>query len=230
MPWLTTFSQTDEKTLLFISDSHLDTQWNWDVVTTIDEYVKNTLSDNLTLLAKYPNFRFNFEGAIRYKWMKEYYPAEYARLQAYIDAGRWNISGCGVDANDVMVSSAESIMRNWLYGSVYFKNEFGVRGGHDIMLPDCFGFSYALPSLAAHCGMTGFHTAKLGWGSAVYNTLPPFGIWQGVDGSQIFAVYKPHAYDSHEEYNKDMANDADMERIIAENLSKYGCPVEIRYA
>ncbi|MCM1449120.1 MAG: discoidin domain-containing protein [Clostridiales bacterium] len=221
--------QADEKTLLFIPDSHLDTQWNWDVVTTIDEYLKNTLNENIALLDKYPNFRFNFEGAIRYKWMKEYYPSQYARLQAYIDSGRWNVSGCSVDANDVMVSSAESIMRNWLYGSVFFKNEFGVRGGHDIMLPDCFGFSYALPSLAAHCGMTGFHSQKLSWGSAIYDRLPPFGIWQGVDGSQIYAVYKPHAYDAHEEYNKDMANDAGMERIISDNLSKYGCPAEVRY-
>ena len=88
--------------------------------------------------------------------MKEYYPAQYARLQSYIDSDRWHVSGCAVDANDVMVSSAEAIMRNWLYGSVYYKNEFGVRGGRDIMLPDCFGFPYTLPSLAAHCGMTGF--------------------------------------------------------------------------
>ncbi len=222
-------SQSDEKTLLFISDSHLDTQWNWDVLTTIDQYIKNTLTDNLALLDKYPNFRFNFEGAIRYKWMKEYYPVQYARLQDYINSGRWNISGCSVDANDVMVSSAESIMRNWLYGSVFFKNEFGVRGGHDIMLPDCFGFPYTLPTLAAHCGMTGFHTAKLGWGSAVYDALPPFGIWQGVDGSQIYAVYKPHAYDSHEEYNKDMANNSEMESIISDNYNKYGVATEIRY-
>lgn len=229
LPAASAIAQAEAKTLLFISDSHLDSQWNWDVVTTIDEYVKNTLYDNITLLEKYPNFRFNFEGAIRYKWMKEYYPAKYAQLQKYIDAGRWNISGCAVDANDVMVSSAESILRNWLYGSVYYKNEFGVRGGHDIMLPDCFGFPYTLPSLAAHCGMTGFHTAKLSWGSAIYDQLPPFGIWQGVDGSQIYAVYKPHAYDSHEEYNKDMANDAAIERIIAENYAKYGIATEIRY-
>lgn len=223
------FSQADSKTLLFIPDSHLDTQWNWDVETSINEYVKNTLRDNLSLMEKYPNFRFNFEGAIRYKWMKEYYPTDYARLQAFIDAGRWNIAGCAVDANDVMVSSAESIIRNWLYGSVYYKTEFGVRGGHDIMLPDCFGFPYSLPSLASHCGMTGFHTAKLSWGSRIYDSLPPFGLWQGVDGSQIYAVYKPHAYDSHEEYNKDMANDADMARIISENYNRYGVAAEVRY-
>lgn len=224
-----TSGQADQKTLFFISNSHLDTQWNWDVKTTINEYVRNTMEQNFTRLDKYPNLKFNFEGAIRYMWMKEYYPEQYAKLKTYVHNGRWHISGCAVDANDVMVSSAESIMRNWLYANQFFKKEFGVRGGYDVMLPDCFGFSYALPSLARHCGFKGFHTAKLAWGSAEYDQLPPFGIWQGVDGSQIYAVYKPGAYDNHEQYNKNMANDSEMAAITANNYNKYGVAAEIRY-
>lgn len=224
-----TSGQADQKTLFFISNSHLDTQWNWDVKTTINEYVRNTMEQNFTRLDKYPNLTFNFEGAIRYMWMKEYYPEQYAKLKTYVQNGRWHISGCAVDANDVMVSSAESIMRNWLYANQFFKKEFGVRGGYDVMLPDCFGFSYALPSLAKHCGFKGFHTAKLAWGSAEYDQLPPFGIWQGVDGSQIYAVYKPGAYDNHEQYNKNMANDSEMAAITANNYNKYGVAAEIRY-
>lgn len=224
-----TSGQADQKTLFFISNSHLDTQWNWDVKTTINEYVRNTMEQNFTRLDKYPNLTFNFEGAIRYMWMKEYYPEQYAKLKTYVQNGRWHISGCAVDASDVMVSSAESIMRNWLYANQFFKKEFGVRGGYDVMLPDCFGFSYALPSLARHCGFKGFHTAKLAWGSAEYDQLPPFGIWQGVDGSQIYAVYKPGAYDNHEQYNKNMANDSEMAAITANNYNKYGVAAEIRY-
>lgn len=224
-----TSAQADQKTLFFISNSHLDTQWNWDVKTTINEYIRNTMEQNFTRLDKYPNLTFNFEGAIRYMWMKEYYPEQYAKLKTYVHNGRWHISGCAVDANDVMVSSAESIMRNWLYANQFFKKEFGVRGGYDVMLPDCFGFSYALPSLARHCGFKGFHTAKLAWGSAEYDQLPPFGIWQGVDGSQIYAVYKPGAYDNHEQYNKNMANDSEMAAITANNYNKYGVAAEIRY-
>ncbi len=65
--------------VLFISESHLDTQWNWDVKTTIDEYVRNTMVDNFRLFEKYPAFMLNFEGAIRYKWMKEYHPLSMRR-------------------------------------------------------------------------------------------------------------------------------------------------------
>lgn len=225
----TAYGDADTKTLFFISNSHLDTQWNWDVKTTIDEYVRNTMVDNFRLFEKYPAFMLNFEGAIRYKWMKEYYPAQYETLKKYIASGQWHVSGCGVDANDVMVSSAESIMRNWLYGNTFYMQEFGVRGGYDIMLPDCFGFSYALPSLASHCGMKGFHTAKLGWGSAQYDRLPSWGIWQGVDGSRIYAIYKPHAYDSHEDYNKDNSHESWAENAAQDNYDKYGLAAEIRY-
>lgn len=97
-----TSGQADQKTLFFISNSHLDTQWNWDVKTTINEYVRNTMEQNFTRLDKYPNLTFNFEGAIRYMWMKEYYPEQYAKLKTYVQNGRWHISGCAVDANDVM--------------------------------------------------------------------------------------------------------------------------------
>lgn len=222
-------AQANKKTLFFISNTHLDTQWNWDVKTTINEYVKNTLTQNMALMDKYPHFMLNYEGAIKYMWMKEYYPEEYAKLQKYIDRGQWHVSGMALDANDVMVSSAESILHSMLYANKFYKQEFGVRGGYDIMLPDCFGFSYVLPSLAHHAGIRGFHTAKLAWGSASYDQLAPFGIWQGVDGSQIYGIYKPGPYDSHEDYNKDMTTSSSMASTITQNYNRYGVAAEIRY-
>lgn len=225
----TVMAQTDQKTLYFISNTHLDTQWNWDVKTTIREYIYNTLNQNLNLLDKYPAYQLNYEGAIKYMWMKEYYPDMYARMKEYIKTDRWHVSGMSVDANDVMISSAESILHSMLYANKFYKSEFGVRGGYDIMLPDCFGFSYALPSLAKHAGIKGFHSQKLSWGFADYDKLPPFGIWQGVDGSQIYGIYKPGAYDAHEEFNKDMTMDSNMLSKINENNTNYGVPAMVRY-
>ena len=37
-----------------VSNSHLDTQWRWDVKATIDDYLYNTAVQNLALLEKYP--------------------------------------------------------------------------------------------------------------------------------------------------------------------------------
>ena len=222
--------QADEKKCIFISTSHLDTQWNWTARTTIEEYILNTMTQNVALLEKYPDFRFNFEAAIHYMWMKEYYPDQYEKVKKYIADGRWHVSGGSINASDVMVPSAESIIRNFLYGQSYYKKEFGHKGGTDIMLPDCFGFPYSLPTLGKHCGVTGFHTQKLSWGSAYdYNSLPPFGIWRGVDGSEVYAIFKGEAYDAHKQYNKDMSKDEEMNRLTDENYQKYGLASVFRY-
>lgn len=223
------YGQADKETLFLISNTHLDTQWNWDVKTTINEYIKNTLTQNMALMDKYPTFMLNYEGAIKYMWMKEYYPSEFEKLKEYIAKGQWHVSGMSIDATDVMMSSAESILHSMLYANKFYQREFGVRGGYDIMLPDCFGFSYALPSLARHAGVKGFHSQKLSWGSSAYDGLPPFGIWQGVDGSQIYAIYKPGAYDAHEDYNKDLTSDDELLKKIQDNYNNYGVAARIRY-
>ena len=56
--------------------------------------------------------------------------------------------------------SPESLMRQALYGKRFFRQEFG-KVANDIYLPDCFGFGFALPSIAAHSGLSAFSTQKL---------------------------------------------------------------------
>ena len=182
---------TKEKTIYTVSNAHLDTQWNWDVRTTINSYINKTLDSNFTLFNKYPDYKFSFEGAFRYALAKEYYPDKYAQMKDYIAQGKWNVTGAHWDSGDVNVPSSEAVMRNILYGNEYFKKEFG-KTSTDIFLPDCFGFGYALPSIAAHMGLTGFSTAKLSWGSA-YGTPFDIGRWYGVDGSYLVSAINPGA-------------------------------------
>ena len=53
---------------------------------------------------------------------------------------------------------------NFLYGNGYYQDKFG-RRSFDIYLPDCFGFSYSLPTYANHFGVRGFSTQKFDlWG------------------------------------------------------------------
>lgn len=221
-----------DKKLFFISNSHLDTQWNWTVKSTIADYVKNTLNQTFERLEDKDDhhFTFNFEGAIKYMWAKEYYPTQYKKLKKYIADGRWNIAGAAIDASDVNIGSAESLIRNFLYGQSFYRKEFGVRGGRDIMLPDCFGFPWSLPTVAAHCGMKYFHTQKLSWNSAyAYNQLPRFARWKGTDGEEVLSVLKLCAYDEHEKFRKDMSADADMIAEVNTNKTEYGIPATIKY-
>ena len=179
-------------TLYVVGVSHLDTQWRWTIQETINEYVPATFRDNFKLMDLYPDYVFSFEGAFKYMLLKEYYPDEYHKLGKYITDGRWRVAGGWVDPVDVNMPSFESLVRHTLYGNGYFKQEFG-KTSRDVLLPDCFGFGYALPSIAAHCGLKSFSTQKLSWGSA-FGVPFDIGIWEGVDGSSLYAALRPGDY------------------------------------
>lgn len=175
-----------------VSNAHFDSQWNWTVQTSINEYIPATIYRNLWLLDNYPDYLINFEGGVKYNWMKEYYPEAFERVRDYVRKGRWHVSGASWDANDTNVPSPESQLRNILLGQEFYKSEFGVTSD-DIFLPDCFGFSYTLPSVAAHAGLLGFSTQKLQWRNKPFypgDKKVPFnvGLWKGVDGSVIMAA------------------------------------------
>jgi alpha-mannosidase len=180
------------KVLYTVGYAHLDTQWRWDYQTTINEYIWNTMAFNFKLFEKYPDYVFNFSGANRYKMMKEYYPEEFERVKKYAAAGRWFPSGASMEENDVLAPSHESIIRQILLGSGFFRRELGVTS-QEFMIPDCFGFPASLPSILAHCGLQGFSTQKLTWGSAVgipFNV----GTWIGPDGRSVTAALNPGDY------------------------------------
>jgi len=148
-------NNSNKPELYIVFYSHLDTQWRWDYPHTIKEYIKNTLKDNFALLDKYDNYIFNFSGANRYRFMKEYYPEDYDKLKKYITSGKWFPCGSSFEESDVLTPNIESIIRQILYGNKYFKDEFGIES-LEYMLPDCFGFPNTLPSILAHCGIIGF--------------------------------------------------------------------------
>ena len=175
-----------EKVLYAVAYAHLDTQWRWDYTATINKFLKNTLEKNFELFEKHPDYVFSFTGARRYAFIKEYYPEQYEKLRRFIRQGRWFVAGSSVDEGDVTISSAESVIRQILYGNEYFRNEFGVESV-DYMLPDCFGFPASIPSVWAHCGLRGFSTNKLTWGCAVEMPFS-IGVWEGPDGRSVIAA------------------------------------------
>ncbi|MDR3194664.1 MAG: alpha-mannosidase [Tannerella sp.] len=189
------YDLTKDRLLYAIGYSHLDTQWNWDYVRSIDELLENIMTENFVLFEKYPDYVFNFTGSRRYRMMKEYYPDLYEKVKEYVAKGRWFISGSAVDEGEVIISSPESIIRQTLYGYKYFMKEFGV-AGQDAIFPDIFGFPANLPTVWRHSGLIGFSTIKLMGNCAVGE---PFhvGVWKGPDGSELVSALKPSHYVSH---------------------------------
>src|SRR4030095_9419040 len=77
-------SRNESKTRLYvIATSHLDSQWNWTVQDTIREFVPHTFFENFKRFEKYPDYTFNYEGAIHYMWFKEYHPEAWPTVQKY---------------------------------------------------------------------------------------------------------------------------------------------------
>ena len=74
-------------TVYMVANAHFDTQWRWDVRQSIGEFIPNTLYQNFYLFETYPDYVFNFEGAVKYSWMKEYYPEQFKRVKKYVAAG-----------------------------------------------------------------------------------------------------------------------------------------------
>ena len=211
LPWAVQ-AQTTEKpdlskqpTLYVVGYAHLDTEWRWEYPQVIDEYIRKTMEDNFKLFEKYPHYTFNFSGSNRYRFMKEYFPADFAKVKKYVDEGRWYPAGSSVEEGDVNAPSAEAIIRQILYGNNWFRKEFG-KASAEYMLPDCFGFPASLPTILAHSGVKGFSTQKLTWGSSAsaggWQSLEktpegtPFnvGIWVGPDGESVLAGLNPGSY------------------------------------
>jgi len=197
---------TKDPTLYVVGYAHLDTEWRWEYPQVINEYLRNTLQDNFKLIEKYPHYVFNFSGANRYRLMKEYYPADFEKLRQYVKEGRWFPAGSSMEEGDVNTPSAETIIRQILYGNDWFRKELG-KASAEYMLPDCFGFPASLPTILAHSGVKGFSTQKLVWGSSApgggtesREKTPegtPFnvGVWVGPDGESVLAGLNPGSYD-----------------------------------
>jgi len=201
-----------QPTLYLVGYAHLDTQWRWEYPQVISEYLPDTMHKNFALFQKYPHYIFNWTGANRYMMMKEYYPADFAKLKHYVATGQWFPAGSSMEENDVNSPSPESIIRQVLYGNEYFRHEFG-KASEEYMLPDCFGFPADLPSILAAAGIKGFSTQKLTWGSSAPVGGPdsaeqtpagtPFnvGVWTGPDGRSVIAALNPESYSGGVSYD-----------------------------
>jgi len=214
-----------DTTLYTVGYSHLDTEWRWEYPTTVSSYVANTMRDNFRLFAKYPGYVFNFSGANRYRMMKEYYPADYKKVKEYVKAGRWFPCGSSMEENDALIPSSESIIRQILYGNKFFRDEFG-KASSEYMLPDCFGFPASLPSILAHCGIKGFSTQKLTWGSAIgipFNV----GLWMGPDSESVIAVFNPGDYVT--QVREDLSNSSKWLGRISDLGKQSGIVAEYMY-
>jgi alpha-mannosidase len=169
--------------------AHIDLAWLWPMDETRRK-ARRTFSTVVGLLDRNPDFRFNQSTAQLYAFLEEDDPELFERVSEKVRAGRWEpVGGMWVEP-DTNMPTGESLARQAIYGQRYFERHFGRR--HSVCwLPDCFGFSAALPQILRGAGIDSFFTIKVNWSET--NRFPhDLFWWEGLDGSRVLA----HTFDN----------------------------------
>lgn len=187
--------------IIAIGHAHLDLAYMW----TVDQSRRKcgrTFANVLKMMDTYPDYHFSQSQPLQYQFTKEDYPAIHEGMRARIEEGRWEVLGGMWVEPDCVITGAEALARQIVYGRLYFREEYGAEAETPVLwLPDTFGFTWSLPQLMKEAGLKWFVTNKLNWNQ--YNQMPhQLMWWQGLDGSKVMAhflttprkvQYLPHA-------------------------------------
>lgn len=179
----TKLAGSDEVIATCIGHTHIDVAWWWTVAQTKEKVVRS-FSTVLKLMEEYPDYKFMSSQPQLYKFVKQRYPEVYERIKKRVKEGRWETEGGMWVEADCNVTSGESLVRQFLHGKKFFKEEFN-KDNKILWLPDVFGYSAALPQIMKKSGIEYFMTTKIAWSQ--FNKLPVDTFnWKGIDGTEIF--------------------------------------------
>ncbi len=175
-------------TVLATGHAHIDSAWLWPVRETVRK-VARTFSNACTLIENDPEMVFSASSAQQYAWLKERYPELFARITERVAEGRFvPVGGMWVES-DTNMPGSEAMARQFIAGKRFFLENFDVET-RETWLPDSFGYSAALPQIAALAGQSNFLTQKVSWNQI--NTFPHHTFhWEGIDGTKVFTHFPP---------------------------------------
>ncbi len=179
-------AQTSIGNVSCFGHTHIDLGWLWPVRQTVEK-AQRSFATVMSLMERYPEYTFMSSQVPLYKWVKKEDPELYSRIKEKVAEGRWEPEGgmyCEADCN---LAGGEGLVRQFLYGKRFFKDEFGV-DSKVLWLPDVFGYSAALPQILLKCGIQDFVTSKISWNES--NTIPnDLFKWKGIDGSEVMTHF-----------------------------------------
>jgi alpha-mannosidase len=169
-----------------VGHAHIDMAWLWRLSHTREKAAR-TFATVLHLMRQYPEYRFIHSSPQLYQYLKEDYPDIFAQVKEKISAGQWEITGATWIEPDTNLPGGESLVRQFLYGIGWVRQEFGV-DMKLLWLPDVFGYSYALPQIIRQSGIRHFMTTKISWSQ--FNRFPYDTFrWRGLDGSEVLTHF-----------------------------------------
>lgn len=183
---------TLRSTIHLVCNSHIDPVWLWEWEEGVAEAL-STFRAAAELCEEFDGFVFNHNEAVLYRWVEEYEPELFERIQRLVREGRWHIMGGWHLQPDCNMPSGESFVRQIQLGKRYFKDRFGVEPTTAINF-DPFGHSRGLVQILRRSGYDSYIYCRP---SQVDSGIPaPEFTWVGFDGSEIRATLAEAHYNS----------------------------------
>ena len=172
-----------------IAHSHLDIAYYWRRIHAVQKNLRTVLIQ-LRLMDKYPDFKYTHTQPYVYETLEKYYPDVFEELKEKVSNGQFEPVGAMYVEPDCNVPSAESLIRQCLYGQQTYERMFGKRV-NNAWLPDVFGNSWILPQILKKSGVDYFVSNKMStWNDT--NRFPHNNfIWKGIDGTDVLACVPP---------------------------------------
>ncbi len=140
-----------ERVVVFGQNAHLDPGWQKTIPGYYDAFVQDIFLQAARLLDEEPRYHYSICEISFLDLHLQRHPEEAARLSRHAASGRLRIVGGGVTSPDTLLPSTEDLIRDYLLGSLWVKDELDVRP-RTAWLPDSFGHSPTTPDLLAAMG------------------------------------------------------------------------------
>ncbi|MEH7305796.1 alpha-mannosidase [Neobacillus drentensis] len=173
-------------TVTAIGHTHIDVAWLWRLKHTREKAARS-FSTVLRLMEQYPDYVFLQTQPQLYDYIKKDYPEIFKQIERKVQEGRWETEGGMWLEADCNLTSGESLVRQLLLGTKFFRENFGKECEY-LWLPDVFGYSWALPQILVKSGIKTFMTTKISWSQ--FNRMPHDTFkWRGIDGTEILTHF-----------------------------------------
>ena len=178
--------------LHLLCNAHLDPAWLWEIEEGAGEAL-STFRIAADFCEEFEGFVFNHNEVILYKWIEEYDPALFRKIQRLVAEGKWHIMGGWYLQPDCNMPSGESFVRQMLLGRIYFKEKFGKVPTTAINF-DPFGHTRGLVQIMRKAGYDSYIVCRPGQNDC---PLPDDEFrWVGHDGSEVTVHRAYKAYSS----------------------------------
>jgi alpha-mannosidase len=193
----------DQLKIALLGNAHIDMIYRWRLNETLGRVVPDTFRGVLDVMDRFPEFTYAQSQFALYDAVRDRYPALWTRILQRIEDGRWIVVGGKWVESDSMLPGGESLIRQFVLGDGFAREEMGLETIRVAWIPDCFGgHTHTTPQIYAGCGIDFY----------LFNRGCPEDVrcfwWESPDGTRIFAYKIPKHYN--------LKIDEELESVVAD--------------